>query len=76
MEASEAVATERNDAPYYCPGCGKRGNYPQKCTGRPESPHPEIEMVDTTELAYDHNPDAKPGEQGYHTPAPDTEHLG
>ena len=85
MEASEQVpeasATEqptsqRQDAPYYCPACGARASYQQKCVGKPEAPHPPQEVVSTDELGQDYNPDAKPGEAGYHTPAPSTENLG
>ena len=38
------------DAPFYCPGCGRRYEYRQQCTGKPESPHPPIEVVSTDEL--------------------------
>jgi hypothetical protein len=61
----EASTESRKDAAYYCPGCGLRYEYPQKCTGKPESPHPPIEVVSTDELSGD-NP----------TAAPSTENLG
>lgn len=35
---------------YYCPGCGATGDYPQKCSGKGEAPHPPIEMVSTDEV--------------------------
>jgi hypothetical protein len=66
-KGESSAQSESKDAPYYCPGCGKRGNYPQKCTGRPDAPHPEIEMVSTDELSGD------PEKQ---TAAPDTTNLG
>jgi len=66
---SDAPVTEAKDkakdAPFYCPGCGLRYSYQQKCTGKPESPHPPIEVVSTDELSGD-NP----------TAAPSTENLG
>lgn len=58
---------EEKDAPYYCPGCGIRGQYPQKCEGKPEAPHPPIEMVSTAELS---------GDPDQITRAPSTENLG
>jgi hypothetical protein len=59
--------TESKDAPFYCPGCGKRAQYQQQCTGKPESPHPPIEVVPTDELA---------GDPEKYTPAPSSENLG
>lgn len=35
---------------FYCPGCGMTYDYQQKCYGKPESPHPAIEVVSTDEL--------------------------
>jgi len=65
---AEANDKGRNEAPFYCPGCGKRGNYPQQCTGpSAAAPHPSIEMVSTDELS---------GDPEKLTPAPSTENLG
>jgi len=65
--ATSATETTKDDAPYYCPGCGLRYAYPQKCTGRPDSPHQPIEVVSTDELSGD--PDS-------YTAAPSSENLG
>lgn len=54
--------------PFYCPGCGKQVGYMKECTGKPEAPHPPIEVVPTDELAS--------GDTSQHTPAPSTENLG
>jgi hypothetical protein len=52
------------DDPYYCPGCGARYEYRQKCLGMsPEHPHPPIEVVSTDELK---------GDPSGFTPAPST----
>lgn len=42
--------SQKEESPFYCPGCGKRVDYQQQCTGRPDSPHPPIEVVSTNEL--------------------------
>lgn len=44
---------------HYCPGCGRLFDYQQKCQGRPEAPHPAIEVVSTDEL--------KSGDETQHT---------
>jgi hypothetical protein len=62
---SASTQEKKDDAPFYCPGCGKRVQYQQQCTGKPESPHPPIEVVSTDELKGDE-----------HTAAPSTENLG
>jgi len=62
---AEASTESPKDAPYYCPGCGLRYQYQQKCTGKPESPHPPIEVVSTDEIGTDKE-----------TAAPSTENLG
>jgi len=62
---SQADTSDTKDAPFYCPGCGRRYEYRQQCTGRPEAPHPPIEVVSTDELSVD-----------THTAAPDTTNLG
>lgn len=64
-----AASTESaaKDAPFYCPGCGLRYQYQQKCTGKPEAPHPPIEVVSTDELS---------GDSEKFTAAPSTENLG
>ena len=55
----------RDDAPFYCPGCGRRYGYQTECRGQSAAlPHPPIEVVSTDELAGD--PDG-------HTPAPASE---
>jgi hypothetical protein len=59
--------SQSKDAPFYCPGCGKRVQYQQQCTGKPESPHPPIEVISTDELS---------GDPEKHTAAPSTENLG
>ena len=59
MEASETFVEQSH--PFYCPGCGNRYNYERECIGRPEAPHPPIEVVSTDELN---------GDPANHTPAP------
>ncbi len=62
--AETAKSTDSPEAPYYCPGCGRRWNYPTECRGQsPATPHPPIEVVSTDELS---------GDPGNHTPAPAT----
>jgi hypothetical protein len=53
---------DEEEAPFYCPGCGKRFQREGECTGTGEAPHPPIEVVSTDELS---------GEEG-HTAAPGT----
>lgn len=64
QEQSGSVATE--EAPFYCPGCGRRFNYRTECEGKPVAPHPAIEVVSTEELS---------GDPANHTPAPSTENV-
>lgn len=66
-KASPEPQGESKDAPFYCPGCGLRYEYRQKCTGRPDAPHPPIEVVSTDELS---------GDPSKHTAAPNTDNLG
>lgn len=59
---ADKSADKRDDAPFYCPGCGRRFNYPTACVGQSlAAPHPEIEVVSTDELS---------GDPANHTPAP------
>lgn len=51
-----------NQHEFYCPGCGLTYDYQQKCFGKPESPHPAIEVVSTDEL--------KNGDSSKYTAAP------
>lgn len=45
---------EPQSHPFYCPGCGRRWNYPTECRGASESaPHAPIEVVSTDELDGD-----------------------
>jgi hypothetical protein len=67
-ELYEQRMADINEHEFYCPGCGKLGDYPQKCTGRGEAPHPPIEMVSTDELKGD--------DPSKHTAAPATTTLG
>ena len=53
---------EVEEAPFYCPGCGRRYNYQRECVGREEAPHKAIEVVSTDELQGDE-----------HTAAPNTD---
>lgn len=56
--------TATRDAPYYCPGCGRRYKYMTECVGMTrEAPHQPIEVVSTDELN---------GDPANHTPAPPT----
>lgn len=48
---------------FYCPGCGERYEYRQRCTGKAESPHPPIEVVSTDELANEPDPIDKEAHQ-------------
>jgi hypothetical protein len=57
----------KEDAPFYCPGCGKRVQYQQQCTGTPAAPHQPIEVVSTDELS---------GDPEKFTAAPSSENLG
>lgn len=57
---------------YYCPACGRKYNYPQKCTGGPANGyHPPVEVVSTDEIQG-----LEPGEQrdGL-TAAPNTDQV-
>lgn len=63
----ESAPASAKDAPFYCPGCGMRANYQKQCVGKPEAPHPPIEVVSTDELQ---------GDPEKHTPAPDSVNLG
>lgn len=55
-------APEATDAPFYCPGCGRRWKFMTECRGmNPSTPHPPIEVVSTDELS---------GDPENHTPAP------
>lgn len=68
LSPEERLAERMNDIaqhPYYCPGCGLLYDYPQRCTGKPESPHQPIEVVSTDEL--------KTGDPKQHTVAPSTD---
>lgn len=61
-EAMAARMQEIEQHEFYCPGCGMLYDYPQKCQGRGEAPHPAIEVVSTDEL--------KSGDESKHTAAP------
>lgn len=65
-DTTKSNGTKVKDAPFYCPGCGRRYNYQRECVGMSkEAPHQPIEVVSTDELADGADP-AK------HTPAPNT----
>lgn len=49
-DALAARMEEIGQHDFYCPGCGNLVDYQQRCTGKPESPHPPIEVVSTDEL--------------------------
>lgn len=50
--------------PFYCPGCGRRWNFPAECRGASDAaPHPPIEVVSTDELD---------GDPEKHTAAPES----
>jgi hypothetical protein len=49
-QALKARMEEINNHDFYCPGCGRLVDYRQQCQGRPDSPHPPIEVVSTDEL--------------------------
>jgi len=66
-EKDTSTESHKEEAPFYCPGCGKRVQYQQQCTGRPDAPHPPIEVVSTDELS---------GDASKLTAAPSTENLG
>ena len=53
---------------HYCPGCGRLYDYQRECNGKPEAPHPPIEVVSTDEL--------RAGDPVAHTAAPNTDKLG
>ena len=67
-ELHAARVEEINQHSYYCPGCGRLYHYPWECFGKPESPHPPIEVVSTDELKGD--------DTSQHTAAPNTDGLG
>lgn len=57
-----ARLAEVAEHPFYCHGCGRLYDYPQKCLGSRAAPHPAIEVVSTDEL--------KAGDPANHTAAP------
>lgn len=60
-------APEATDAPFYCPGCGRRWKFMTECRGMNlAAPHPPIEVVSTDELT---------GDPEHHTPAPDSPNI-
>lgn len=60
----ETAAASKQSHPYYCPGCGRRWNFPTECVGQtPAAPHTPIEVISTRELD---------GDPKDFTPAPDT----
>lgn len=64
-DAPASDSARRDDAPFYCPGCGRRWNFPTECNGMsPAAPHAPIEVVSTDELD---------GDPEKHTAAPATE---
>lgn len=64
-------ATEATEAPYYCPGCGRRWNFATECRGMTAAaPHPPIEVVSTDELKKSGK--HAHGDPEKHTPAPDS----
>lgn len=56
VDAGAKAQAKADEAPYYCPGCGRRWTYVRECEGRAEAPHPPILVVSTGEL--DGEPDA------------------
>lgn len=74
-EAAEAAAADNaepfDDAPFYCPGCGRRAKYEKECRGSDTAPHPPIDVVSTDELRP--SGDHPHGDPSKHTPAPATE---
>lgn len=62
--------TTVEEATHYCPGCGARFHFPTFCEGRPEAPHPKIEVVSTDELKP--TDEHENGDPANHTPAPNT----
>lgn len=62
------MTDETQEAPFYCPGCGRRWNYPTACQGTGTAPHPAIEVVSTDELKSDDPAD--------HTAAPRSDNIG
>ena len=77
-ELAQQRAEEIDRHDFYCPGCGKLVDYPQRCEGRAEAPHPPIEVVSTDELknAPDQSDqDAYREWQSKHSAAPSTDTL-
>lgn len=71
-----AADPKRVEEPYYCPGCGKRVEYRQQCTGTVNAPHQPIEVVSTDELnSAEEKPDGTLHPDGL-TAAPNTDNLG
>lgn len=59
------MSDEDKQAPYYCPGCGRRWDFLTECHGMSAAaPHPAIVVVSTDELNEDPE---------HHTPAPPSE---
>lgn len=54
---------QAQEHPYYCPACGRKYDYRQRCKGTDEQPHKACEVVSTDELN---------GDPSKHTPAPPT----
>lgn len=53
-EKPAAKKEKRDDAPFYCPGCGRRFQSQRECRGMSETaPHQPIETVSTAELDGD-----------------------
>lgn len=71
QSAEELYAARMEDVKahsHYCPGCGTLSHFIRQCFGRPEAPHPPIDMIPTDELTSD--------DTSQHTAAPNTDHLG
>lgn len=53
-KTADKSTDKSDDAPFYCPGCGRRFNYMTACRGMSDTaPHPEIEVVSTDEIGGD-----------------------
>lgn len=69
--AEEAAALRADEIalhPFYCFGCGLLYDYQRECRGKPESPHPALDVVSTDEL--------KQEDVSQHTHAPNTDTIG
>lgn len=78
VEAGAKAQAKADEAPYYCPGCGRRWAYLRECEGKAEAGHPPILVVSTDELDGEPDPADKDAHKAWAdklTAAPNTDVL-